>query len=302
MARENLNDIKAFVAVARAASFTRAAAQLGISRSALSHLILALESRLGVRLFARTTRSVSPSEAGQRLLEAVGSRIDEIESAVIQLGSWRDKTAGTVRITAHDHAINTVLWPKLSPLMHQYPDVHIEFAVDYALTDIAAERFDAGVRLGHVVDGDMVALRIAPDLKMAVAGSPEYLRENPAPLVPEDLSSHRCINLRLPTQGGVYAWDFEKDGSAKKVKVYGQITANNTMLLIKGALDGLGLAFAPADLITPHIESGHLVSVLEDWCPVFPGYHLYYASRRHVPPALALVIQALKLPVDEIAS
>lgn len=298
MARESLNDLQAFVAVARAGSFTRAAAQLGLSRSALSHLILALESRQGVRLLSRTTRSVSPTEAGLRLLNAVGPQLDEIESALIQLGSWRDKPAGTVRITAHDHAINTVLWPKLLPLMEQYPDVHIELSVDYALTDIAAQRFDAGVRLGHIVDGDMVAQRIAPDMKMAVVGSPQYFATNQTPSTPGDLDSHRCINLRLPTHGGLYAWDFEKDGQAVKARVTGQATTNNTMLLLQGALDGLGLAYVPADLVTEHVRTGDLISVLEDWCPVFPGYHLYYANRRQVAPALALVIRALKYPQD----
>lgn len=294
MPQENLNDIRAFVAVARVGSFTRAAAQLGVSRSALSHLILALEARQGVRLLSRTTRSVSPTEAGLRLLEAVGAQFDEIESALIQLGAWRDKAAGTVRITAHDHAITTVLWPRLLPFMEAYPDVHIEFCVDYGLTDIAAERFDAGVRIGNVVDADMVALRIAPDLKMAVVGSPGYFQGKAKPITPDDLAFHRCMNLRLPTHGGLYAWDFEKDGRTAKARVNGQATANNTMLLLQGALDGIGLAYVPADLAQPHLDDGRLISVLEDWCPVFPGYHLYYANRRHVAPALALVIQALR--------
>ena len=287
MIKENLNDLQAFVAVARERSFTRAAAQLGVSRSALSHAMLALEERLGLRLLTRTTRSVSPTEAGTRLFNALAPRLDEIESELGSLTAMRDRPAGTVRITAHDHAITTVLWPRLLTLMRDYPDVRVELSVDYAFTDIAANRFDAGVRVGNRVDKDMIAVRIAPDLRMSVAASPDYLAGRSLPLVPQDLTEHRCINLRLPTHGGLYAWDFEKQGqSPQTVRVDGQATFNNTFLMMQAALDGMGLAYVPLDLVQPHIEQGRLIPVLEDWWPVFPGYHLYYANRRQIAPAV----------------
>jgi DNA-binding transcriptional LysR family regulator len=294
MPKENLNDLQAFVAVARERSFTRAAAQLGLSRSALSHAMLALEARLGLRLLTRTTRSVSVTEAGARLLGTLGPRLDEIEEELAYLSRLREKPAGTVRITAHDHAIVTVLWPRIRPLLRQYPDIQIEFSVDYAFTDIAAQRFDAGVRVGDRVDKDMVAVRIGPDLRMAVAGSPDYLAGRQMPTTPHDLTGHRCINLRLPTHGGLYAWDFQKDGQALNVRVEGQTVFNNTFLMLQAALDGMGLAYVPLDLMEPHIEAGRLVPVLQPWWPVFPGYHLYYANRRQISPALALVIEALR--------
>ncbi|MGA4419572.1 LysR family transcriptional regulator [Ralstonia nicotianae] len=294
MAKENLNDLQAFVAVARERSFTRAAAQLGLSRSALSHAMLTLEARLGVRLLTRTTRSVSTTEAGARLLDAVAPRLDEIELELESLTALRDKPAGTVRITAHDHAITTVLWPRLLPLLKEYPDVHIEFSVDYAFTDIAAHRFDAGVRVGDRVHKDMIAVRIAPDLRMAVAASPAYLAGKPVPATPHDLTGHRCINLRLPTHGGLYAWDFEKDGEAINVRVGGQTTFNNTFLMLQAALDGMGFAFVPLNILQPHIDEGRFVPVLQEWWPTFPGYHLYYANRKQISPALALVIEALR--------
>lgn len=294
MIKENLNDLRAFVVVARERSFTRAAAQLGLSRSALSHAMLALEARLGVRLLTRTTRSVSTTEAGARLLHTLAPRLDEISQELESLSDLRARPAGTVRITAHDHAIVTTLWPRLLPVLRENPDVSVEFSVDYAFTDIAAGRFDAGVRVGDRVDKDMVAVRIAPDLRMAVAGSPEYLSGRPVPLAPQDLTQHRCVNLRLPTHGGLYAWDFEKDGQTLNARVGGQVVFNNTFLMLQAALDGMGLAYVPYDLVRPHIDAGRLVPVLEDWWPVFPGYHLYYANRRHVSPALALVIEALR--------
>ncbi|WP_233235127.1 LysR family transcriptional regulator [Bordetella sp. LUAb4] len=295
MAKENLNDLQAFVAVARARSFTRAAAHLGLSRSALSHAMTALENRLGVRLLARTTRSVSTTEAGARLLDAVAPRLDEIELELGSLSELRDKPAGTVRITAHDHAITTALWPRLLPLMQEYPDIRIELSVDYAFTDIAAHRFDAGVRVGDRVDKDMIAVRIAPELRMAVAASPAYLTGKPLPVTPHDLTAHRCINLRLPTHGGLYAWDFEKGGKAVSVRVDGQAIFNNTYLMLQAAVDGLGFAYVPLDLMQPYVDSGQLVTVLSDWWPAFPGYHLYYANRRNISPALALVVDALRL-------
>lgn len=294
MPKENLNDLHAFMAVAQTRSFTRAAAQLGLSRSALSHAMLALEARLGVRLLTRTTRSVSPTEAGARLLSVLSPRLSEIQQELESLTAMRDKPAGTVRITAHDHAIVTALWPRLLPLLRQYPDVQIEFSVDYAMTDIAAQRFDAGVRVGNRVDKDMIAVRIAPDLRMAVAASPDYLAGRSLPAAPQELTEHCCVNLRLPTHGGLYAWDFEKDGRALSVRVNGQTVFNNTFLMLQAALDGMGLAYVPYDLVKPHIEAGRLAPVLEDWWPVFPGYHLYYANRRQLSPALALVIEALR--------
>jgi DNA-binding transcriptional LysR family regulator len=291
---ENLNDLQAFVVVARERSFTRAAAQIGVSRSALSHSMLALEARLGVRLLTRTTRSVSVTDAGARLLNTLAPRLQEIAQELESLSAMRDKPAGTVRITAHDHAIATVLWPRLLPLLREHPDIEIEFSVDYALTDIAARRFDAGVRLGSSVDKDMVAVAIAPPLRMAVAASPGYLAGKPLPLVPGDLTAHRCVNLRLATHGGLYAWDFEKDGEALGVRVRGQATFNNTYLMLQAALDGLGFACVPLDIMAPHIAQGTLVPVLRDWWPTFPGYHLYHANRRQLSPALALVIEALR--------
>jgi DNA-binding transcriptional LysR family regulator len=294
MPKENLTDLQAFVVVARERSFTRAAAQLGVSRSALSHAMLALEARLGVRLLTRTTRSVSTTEAGTRLLNVVAPRLDEIELELGSLSAMRDKPAGTVRITAHDHAVVTVLWPRLLPLMQTYPDIKIEFSVDYGFTDIAALRFDAGVRLGDQVDKDMIAVRIGPDLKMAVVGAPAYLASRSPPATPQDLPQHRCVNLRLPTHGGLYAWEFEQDGQEINVRVEGQTVFNNTFLMLQAALDGLGLAYVPLDIAQPHINAGLLTPVLEDWWPTFPGYHLYYASRRQLPPALSLVIETLR--------
>ncbi|MFZ4286326.1 LysR family transcriptional regulator [Variovorax sp. HJSM1_2] len=294
MAKENLNDLQAFVVVARERSFTRAAAQLGLSRSALSHSMLALEARLGVRLLTRTTRSVSTTEAGDRLLNSVAPRLTEIEAELSALSAMRDKPAGTVRITAHDHAIASALWPRLMPLLKAYPDIQIEFNVDYAFTDIAAQRFDAGVRSGNRVDKDMVAVRIAPALRMAVTASPEYLNGRILPIIPQGLTVHRCVNLRLPTHGGLYAWDFEKEGETVKVRVEGQTVFNNTLLMVQAALDGMGFAYVPLDIVRPHIAEGKLIPVLEDWWPSFPGYHLYYANRRQISPALALVIEALR--------
>ena len=294
MQKPNLNDLQAFVTVARERSFTRAAAQLGMSRSALSHAMRTLEERLGLRLLTRTTRSVSTTEAGARLLATVAPRLQEIDLELGSLSALRDQPAGTVRITAHDHAISTALWPRLLPLMQQYPDVQIELSVDYAMTDIAAQRFDAGVRTGNRVDKDMIAVPIAPALRMAVAAAPEYLAGRRAPKTPQDLMQHRCINLRLPTHGGLYAWDFEKKGQALNVRVPGQATFNNTYLMLQAALDGMGLAYVPLDIMAPHIAAGRLVPVLEDWWPTFPGYHLYYANRRQIAPALALVVDTLR--------
>lgn len=294
MATENLNDLRAFVVVARERSFTRAAAQLGLSRSALSHGMLALEARLGVRLLTRTTRSVSTTEAGARLLNTLTPMFSELDAELSSLRSSRDKPAGTIRITADDHAIVTVLWPKLRTLLRKYPDIQVELNVDYALSDIVAQNFDAGVRAGDIVDKDMIAVRISPDLHMAVVGAPEYLTAHPAPAVPNDLTGHQCINLRLPTHGGLYAWDFEKDGRSLSVRVQGQAIFNNTFLMLQAALDGQGLAYVPLDLAEPHLSTGRLLPVLKKWWPRIPGYHLYYANRRQVTPAFALVVEALR--------
>ncbi|RZL90738.1 MAG: LysR family transcriptional regulator [Variovorax sp.] len=294
MAKEDLHDLNAFVMVARERSFTRAAAQMGISRSALSHSMLALEARLGVRLLTRTTRSVSTTEAGARLLRTLSPRLQEIEEELASLRAMRDKPAGTVRITAHDHAIASVLWPRLVPLLKQYPDIQVEFSVDYAFTDIASHRFDAGVRVGDRVDKDMVAVRISPKLRMAVAASPEYLTGRPIPKTPQELTEHCCVNLRLPTHGNLYAWDFAKGKKSLNVRVQGQTVFNNTSLMLQAALDGFGFAYVPFDLVRAHLDAGRLVPALEDWWPSFPGYHLYYTNRRQIAPALALVIEALR--------
>ena len=294
MPKANLNDLQAFVVVARERSFTRAAAHLGLSRSALSHALLTLEARLGVRLLTRTTRSVETTEAGAKLLATVAPCLQEIEVEINQLSAMRDKPAGMVRITAHDHAIGTALWPRLMPLLKQYPDIQIEFSVDYGFTDIAAQRFDAGVRVGDRIDKDMVAVRISPDMRMSVAASPDYLQGNTPPRKPQDLTEHRCVNLRLPTRGNLYAWDFEKGKKSVNVKVEGQTVFNNTALMLQAALDGLGFAYVPFDLMKPHIDAGRLVPVREDWWPTCPGYHRYYANRRQIAPALTLVIEALR--------
>lgn len=297
MAKNNLQDLHAFVVVARERSFTRAAAQLDVSRSALSHAMLALEARLGVRLLTRTTRSVATTAAGARLLANVAPRLQEIEQELASLSELRHKPAGTVRITAHDHAITTLLWPKLLPVLREYPDVQVELSVDYAFTDIAAQRFDAGVRVGDRVDKDMVAVPIAPGLRMGVAASPAYLVGRTLPMVPRDLTAHRCVNLRLATHGNLFAWDFEKGGESLSVRVDGQAVFNNTFLMLQAALDGLGFAYVPFDVIEPHVRAGRLVPVLEDWWPTYPGYHLYYANRRQLAPALAVIIQALRYEV-----
>ncbi|ANL28264.1 LysR family transcriptional regulator protein [Rhizobium phaseoli] len=294
MPRSSVDDLIAFLAVAREQSFTKAAAKLGVSQSALSHTIRGLEARLGLRLLTRTTRSVSPTEAGERLLVSIGPRFDEIESSLTALSAFRDKPAGTIRINAGEHAANSVLWPALERFLPEYPDVRIEIIVDYGLTDIVAERYDAGVRLGEQVAKDMVAVRIGPDMRMAVVGAPTYFDGRPKPLTPHDLTDHNCINLRLPTYGGVYVWEFEKDGRELNVRVEGQLVFNNIALRLKAALAGAGLAYLPEDAVQAHLENGLLVRVLEDWCPPFPGYHLYYPSRRHASAAFAVVVDALR--------
>ena len=293
MARRNLNDLLAFVTIAREGSFTRAAAQLGVTQSALSQAMRALEERLDIRLLTRTTRSVSPTEAGERLLNAIGHRFDEIERELDALTALRDKPAGTVRITCGDLVLRKVLLPKLSPLLRDYPDIGIEFDVSYGFRDIVADRFDAGVRLGESIDQDMIAVPIGPPLRMAAVASPDYLASRTPPAMPEDLLAHRCINLRLPTYGGLYVWEFERRGRPLNVHVEGQLTFNTTPPIVDAVLDGMGIAFLPEDEVLPHLEEGRLLRLLEDWCPPFPGYYLYYPSRRQPSPAFTLVLEAL---------
>jgi DNA-binding transcriptional LysR family regulator len=294
MSRENLNDLLAFLAVARERSFTRAAAQLGVSQSALSHTIRGLEERLGLRLLTRTTRSVSPTAAGERLLQHVGPRFEEIEAELEALGELREKPSGTIRITATDYAADTVLWPRLTKLLREYPDIRVEIVIDYGLTDIVAARYDAGVRLGEQVAKDMIAVRIGPDMRMAVVAAPSYFAQRSPPKTPRELTSHNCINLRLPTRGGLYAWEFEKSKRQLKVHVEGQLIFNATTQMLNAALAGFGLAYVPEDLARPHVAEGLLQRVLEEWCPPFSGYHLYYPSRRQISPAFAVMVEALR--------
>jgi DNA-binding transcriptional LysR family regulator len=294
MTRGDLNDLVAFLAVARERSFTKAAAKLGVSQSALSHTVRGLEARLGVRLLTRTTRSVAPTEAGERLLRTVGPRFDEIDAELAGLSEFREKPAGTVRITTGEHAAETILWPALAKLLPDYPDVRVEAIVDYGLTDIVAERYDAGVRLGEQVARDMIAVRIGADMRMAVVGAPSYFTRRERPRTPQDLTDHACINIRLPTYGGLYVWEFEKGGRELKVRVEGQLVFNNIALRMKAALAGFGLAYLPEDQVQAHLADGRLVRVLADWCPPFSGYHLYYPSRRQPTPAFALLVEALR--------
>jgi DNA-binding transcriptional LysR family regulator len=294
MPRQNVNDLLAFLAVAKERSFTRAAAQLGVSQSALSHTVRGLEERLGLRLLTRTTRSVAPTEAGERLLRSVGPRFDEIDAELAALSELREKPAGTIRITTGEHGAASILWPALAKLLPQYPDIKVEVVIDYGLTDIVAERYDAGVRLGEQVAKDMIAVRIGPDMRMAVVGAPSYFARRSRPKKPQDLTAHDCINLRLPTYGGLYAWEFEKRGRELKVRVDGQFVFNNIALRLNAALAGCGLAYLPEDQVKTHLADGRLIRVLDDWCPPFSGYHLYYPSRRQPTPAFALLVDALR--------
>lgn len=294
MSGENFRDILAFLAVARERSFTRAAAQLGVSQSALSHTIRALEARLGLRLLTRTTRSVSPTEAGERLIQRVAPRFEAITDELAAFEQLRDKPAGTVRITASDFAANTILWPKLSKLQPKYPDVKIEIAIEPGLTDIVAERFDAGVRFGDQIAKDMTAVRISKDIRMVIVGAPSYLEGRPLPKTPSDLTEHECINMRFSMRGGVYAWELRKGQRNLQVRVEGSWTFNCIYPVIDAALAGFGLAYMPEELARPHIKSGRLQTVLKDWCPTFPGLHIFFASRRQSSPALSLIVEALR--------
>ena len=294
MIKENLNDLAAFVAVANEQSFTRAAAKLGVSPSALSHTVRHLEERLGLKLLSRTTRSVAPTQAGQHLLMRVGPHLAGIHTELTAMTAFRAKPAGLVRINAGEHAATTILSPKLAPLLAEYEDIKVEIAVDNGLTDIVAQNFDAGVRFGEQLDKDMVAVRIGPNISMAVVAAPSLFARKQPPKTPQDLLHHRCINMRLPTRGGLYAWEFEKGNKEIKVKVSGPCVFNQVSLILDAALAGIGIAYLPEDLVAPHLATGRLTRVLQDWCAPFPGYYLYYCGRKHLTPAFALVVQALR--------
>src|SRR3989442_2789934 len=294
MQRRSLDDLRALVAVGRERSFTKAAAKLGISQSALSQTIRELEARLGVRLLTRTTRSVSPTEAGERLLRTVGPRFEEIEPELEALSELREKPAGTIRITAIDYVADTILWPKLAKFLREYPDIKVEITVDYGLSDIVAQRYDAGVRSGEQVAKDMIAVRIGPDMRMAIVGAPSYFEKRSLPKKPQDLTEHNCINLRLPIHGGLFAWELEKGGRELRVRVEGQLVFNATGQILNAALGGLGLGYVPEEMAQPYIAAGQLKRVLEDWCEPYAGYHLYYPSRRQQSPPFALLVEALR--------
>ena len=294
MTVESYDQLAIFAVVAQERSFTRAAARLGMSQPALSRAMRQLEERLGVRLLARTTRSVAPTQAGEHLLQVIAPRFDEINNELALLSKFRDRPAGKLRITAGEHAAIAVLQPVLAQLLPDHPDLSIEIIVDYGLTDIVAEGYDAGVRLGEQVAKDMIAMRIGPDMRMAVVGAPAYFSRYPKPMIPADLVAHNCITLRMPTHGGLFMWEFEKNGQALKVRIEGQLVFNNIAMRLESALQGLGLAYMPEDAVRPHIEQGHLIRVLEDWCEPYSGYHLYYPSRRQSSPAFTLLREALR--------
>ena len=296
MTVESYDQLAIFAVVAQERSFTRAAARLGMSQPALSRAMRQLEERLGVRLLARTTRSVAPTQAGEHLLQVIAPRFDEINSELALLSKFRDRPAGKLRITAGEHAAIAVLQPVLAQLLPDHPDLSIEIIVDYGLTDIVAEGFDAGVRLGEQVAKDMIAMRIGPDMRMAVVGSPAYFCHYPKPVIPADLMAHNCITLRMPTHGGLFMWEFEKNGQALKVRIEGQLVFNNIAMRLESVLQGLGLAYMPEDVVRPYIEQGRLIRVLEDWCEPYSGYHLYYPSRRQSSPAFTLLREALRYP------
>jgi DNA-binding transcriptional LysR family regulator len=294
MQRGNFDDLVAFLAVGRERSFTKAAARLGMSQSSLSHTIRELEGRLGVRLLTRTTRSVAPTQAGERLLRSIGPRFEEIDAELSAVRDLREKPAGIIRITATEYATDAILLPKLAKLLPAYPDIKVEIVVDYGLSNIVADGYDAGVRSGEQVAKDMIAVRIGPDLRMAVVGAPSYFRGRPEPKKPQDLVAHNCINLRLPSHGGVYAWEFEKGGRELKARVDGQMTCNSANQMLTAALEGLGLAYIPQEMTEPHLSKGRLKRVLADWCQPYSGYHLFYPSRRQSSAAFGLVVEALR--------
>ncbi|MBY0530441.1 MAG: LysR family transcriptional regulator [Xanthobacteraceae bacterium] len=294
MPRENFNDLLAFLAVARERSFTKAAAKMGVSQSALSHTVRQLESKLGLRLLTRTTRAVSPTEAGERLLESLGPHFEEIEAQIDALSALRDKPSGTIRIAASDYAIKHVLWPKLRKFLPRYPDIKVELLLDNGLSDIVKERFDAGVRMGENLAKDMISARIGPDFCLAVVGSKTYFSKYPEPKHPKELIRHKCINFRFPTSGGIYAWEFEEKGREFKVRVDGQLTFNNTFNSLEAVIDGFGLAYLPEEVILPYVKSGKIIRVLQKFSPHWAGYHLYYPSRRQSSPAFIALVEALR--------
>ena len=293
MARDNLSDILVFLAVARERSFTRAAVKLGMTQSALSHTIRALEARLGVRLLTRTTRSVSPTEAGERLLQNVAPRLEEIDAEIAAVSELGDTPSGTVRITATDHVINNVLWPRLAAVLPHYPDIQVEVSAEYRMVDVAAERYDIGVRWGDQVEKDMIAVRLTPDTQTMIVGAPAYFAHRPVPTCAQDLIKHDCIRLRL-AGGGLYAWELRNQGEDVETRVRGQFTFNGVYQMVGAALSGCGLAFVTEDMALDHVRAGRLVSVMADWCPRFPGLHAYYPSRRNASRALAVVLDAIR--------
>lgn len=292
--KRNFNDLLSFVTVAREGSFTRAAAQLGVTQPALSQAITGLENRMQIRLLTRTTRSVSPTAAGERLLQAIGNRFDEIEAELDNLTEFRDKPAGTVRITCGPNVLRTTLLPKLLPLLREYPDIKLEFDANHGFRNIVADRFDAGVRLGEAIDKDMIAVPIGQPLRMAAVASPDYFAKHPIPNTPHELTQHQCINQRMVTSGGLYVWDFDQDGGDLNVRVDGQLTFNTSEHIVEAALAGFGIAFLPEEEFSPHIEEGRLIRVLEPWCAPFSGYYLYYPSRKQPSPVFSLVVDALR--------
>ena len=294
MARDNINDLLAFLAVARERSFTKAAARMGVSQSALSHTIRQLEARLGLRLLTRTTRAVSPTQAGERLIAGIGPHFAEIEAQIDALNALRDSLAGHIRITTSDVALQSVLWPKLQPFLRRYPDIRIEFFQDNGLNDIVTERFDAGVRMGEQLAKDMISARIGPDFRFAVVGAPAYFADHPPPEHPRDLVGHDCINHRFATSGAIWPWEFAEAGRAFSISVEGQLVFNAVTPMLEAVLQGHGLAYLPEEMALPHIRAGRLHHVLQDWCPLWDGYHLYYPSRRHASPAFAALVEALR--------
>ena len=294
MARANFNDLLWFLAVAEERSFTRAAAKLGIAQSTLSHAVKQLEERIGLRLLMRTTRSVATTEAGERLRQSMAPRISEIEADIDALMAYRDKPAGTVRITLSDHAMESVVWPRLSLVLAEYPDIKLELSIDNSFRNIVKDGFDAGVRLGESLEKDMVAVRISPDWRLVAVGSPAYFETHPAPRTPQELMQHNCMNRRLETLGGLYAWEFEKGGEEIRVRVDGQLTVNSSRAMIDAALQGRGIAYVPESLVEQHIADGRLQIVLDDWSPKFAGYYLYYPSRRQHLPAFSVIVEALR--------
>ncbi|MGW1442744.1 LysR family transcriptional regulator [Serratia rhizosphaerae] len=294
MLKENFNELQSFLVVARERSFTKAAAKLGVSQSALSHAMKALEARLNIRLLTRTTRSVAPTEAGERIIACLEPRITDLEQELEALIQLNGTASGNIRLSAGEHAARSLVWPKLKPFLREYPQINVELVVDNGFVDVVAGRYDAGVRLGESVDKDMVAVKIGPDMRLAVVGAPEYFAANRIPQTPHELQHHRCINMRLPTAGGLYHWEFEKDGKPLRVRVEGQLTLNLLSERMDAVLSGFGLACVPEDMVQEQVASGELVQVLQDWCPSFPGYYLYYPSRKQHPPAFALMIDALR--------